>query len=121
MAIRVLVVDEVSSERELLKNILRLQGFHIAGEAEDGRRAVDAFRSMRPDLVLLDLVLPRMSGIDAARAILTESPKARIIAVCGLAHPSVQTEAMRAGIRGFVAKPLKIEMLLPEIDDALTV
>ena len=120
MAIRVLVVDDVMTDREALKRILQGNGYAVAGEASDGEQAVAAFRTLRPDLLLLDLVLPRLSGIEAAQAILKEDPAARIIAVCGLAHPSVQGEAVRAGLRGFVSKPVKVDVLLPEIEDVLS-
>lgn len=119
MAIRVLVVDDVMQDREELKRVLQHNGYEVAGEARDGEQAVAVFRKLRPDLILLDLVLPGMSGIEAAQEILAEDSEARIIAVCGLAHPSVQGEAVRAGFRGFVSKPVDVDVLLPEIEDAL--
>lgn len=119
MVVRVLVVDDVFTDREELKSMLQGHGYKVAGEASNGEQAVEAFRNLRPDLVLLDLVLPRMNGIEAARQILSEDPDARIIGVCGLVHPSVQGEAVRAGLRGFVPKPVDVDLLMPEIEDAL--
>lgn len=120
MAVRVLIVDDIFVDREELKRVVEEYRYEVVGEAVDGEEAVSAYRTLRPDLVLLDLVLPRMSGLEAAREILAEDPKARIIAVCGLPHPSVQGEAMRAGLKGFVHKPVESDMLFMEIEDALS-
>jgi two-component system chemotaxis response regulator CheY len=91
----------------------------IVGEATNGVEAVTRYKKARPDIVLMDLVMPQMSGIEAARAILAHHPDAKIIPVSGLAHPSVMVEAESAGMLGFISKPVEREELIAEIAGAM--
>lgn len=119
MSARILVVDDAISDREMVKAFLRQAGHQVVGEAGTGSEAVQAYQRFHPDVVLMDLVMPDMSGVDAARLILKTHPEARIIAMSGLSQPSVQAEAMEAGMLSFVPKPVEAEDLLSEIQDAL--
>ena len=119
MNVRILVVDDAISDREVAKAFLRQAGYQVVGEAGTGREALEAYERHRPDVVLMDLVMPDMSGTEAARAILKAHPEARIIAMSGLSQPSVQAEAMEAGMLAFVPKPVESEDLLSEVRDAM--
>lgn len=119
MSARVLVVDDALTDRELVKTFLDKAGHTVVGEAGTGEEAVEAYRRLVPDVVLMDLVMPRMNGCDAARAILAFDPAARIVAMSGLSQPSVQADADEAGMLGFVPKPIEVDELLAEVDDAL--
>ena len=119
MSARVLVVDDASLERALVCGILEQEGFQVVGEAAGGVQAVERFRALKPDIALVDLVLPQMNGVEVARAILTLQPTAVLVAMSGLSQPSVQAEAQRAGMRGFVAKPIEREELIAELRLAL--
>lgn len=119
MGVRVLVVDDSVSDREVVKSFLRQGGHQVVGEASSGQEALTAYRALRPDVVIMDLVMPKMNGCDATRAILREDPKARIVATSGLSQPSVQGEAEEAGATGFVPKPIEAEDLLAEIEAAV--
>ncbi|MEO1334109.1 MAG: response regulator [Myxococcota bacterium] len=112
---RILIVDDADVERAVLRTMLEQERFEVAGEASTGVQAVEMFRSLRPDVALLDLLLPQMSGIEVARAILTLHPHASLIAVSGLSQPSVKAEAARVGMRGFLVKPVERTSLYREI------
>ena len=116
---RVLIVDDSSLERMLLKGLLQQEGFEVVGEAASGVQAVEQFRLLKPDFALVDLVLPEMSGIEVARAVLALLPDAVLIALSGLTQPSVQAEAQRVGMRGFIVKPVERRDLLQEIRSAM--
>ncbi len=112
---RVLVVDDSAPERALLKTLLQQEDVEVVGEAAGGVEAVRQFRLLQPDVALVDLMLPQMSGIEVARAILTLQPQARLIAVSGLQQPSVLAEAGRVGMCGFVCKPVDRVDLMNEL------
>ena len=112
---RILLVEDSDVERALLKSLLSREGFDIVGEAASGVLAVEQFRRLKPDVALVDLLLPQMSGIEVARAILTLHPDAKLIAISGLCQPSVMAEVEAVGMCGFVPKPIDREELLSEI------
>lgn len=116
MNLRVLVVDDSIAIREVLRQIVEGAGMEVVGEAASGVEAVELFRELSPELVLMDLVMPYMSGTEAALEILRIDPQARLIAISGLGQPSVMSEAQEVGMQGFVAKPFGPEELLQEID-----
>ncbi len=90
MTCRVLLADDHVIVREGLKNILLQEGFEIAGEASDGKRAVELAKGIRPDIALIDFSMPVLNGIDAARTMYKEE--------------QYVLEALRAGIKGYVLK-----------------
>ncbi len=120
MGVRVLVVDDSIYERQVVCDLLIRGGHQIAGVAATGLEAVEQFEVLRPDIVTLDLVLPFLSGTEAAQQILQIDPEARIIAVTGLLQPSVQAEALRIGLSCIVGKPVEAEELLAEIEELLS-
>jgi two-component system chemotaxis response regulator CheY len=119
VTIRVLIVDDAISARETLKRVLEGAKMIVAGEAASGVEAIAQYKTLKPDLVTMDLVMPEMSGTEAAREILRIDPAARIVAVSGLSQPSVMAEAEAVGIAAFVAKPVDPEELLGEINNLL--
>ncbi len=119
MSARVLVVDDAAVERALVRGLLRQEGFEVVGEASSGVQAVDRFRALRPDVAVIDLMLPQMSGVEVARAILTLQPHAVLVAMSSLSQPSVKAEVVKAGMRGFVVKPIERKELVAEIRRAL--
>ena len=116
---RALIVDDQLHVRAQIREIFEQAQIEVVAEACNGREAVERFALFRPELVTMDLVMPEMSGPDAARRILQEDPEALIIAVSGLSQPSVQAAAEDAGMRGFVPKPFERWELLAEVDALL--
>jgi two-component system chemotaxis response regulator CheY len=102
---RILVVDDDNLMRELLKAILREEGYIIAGEAKDGQSALLACEKINPDIVCLDVNMPGMSGIDTLRALRKQQPKAQIIMVTGDSSLTTVREAVSYGAAGYIIKP----------------
>ncbi len=103
--IRVLLVDDHELFRASLRTRLdQEEGIAPVGEAGTGEQAVVKARALRPDVVLLDLVLPRRSGYDVIPDLLTASPSARVVVVSSQTRPSSVRQAIAAGARGYVAK-----------------
>jgi DNA-binding NarL/FixJ family response regulator len=111
--LRVLVVDDSALVRRGIATLLRGEsGLEVVGEADNGQRAIELTRQLTPDVVLMDVSMPVMNGIDATRAIHAEFPMVRVIGVSMLEDPE-QSEAMRqAGAVGYLSKNDSAEALL---------
>ena len=105
MSVRVLIVDDALLIREMLRDILTEAGFAVAGEAANGVEAVERFRELEPDLVTLDIVMPRMSGLEALRELISLRPDACVVMCSALGQEPLVEEALAAGARDFIVKP----------------
>ncbi len=117
-AIRVFVADDHAVVREGLRALISTEpGIEVAGEAADGREAVEGVRSLQPDVILLDLVMPHKSGIEAISEITQESPEARIIVLTSFADDDKVFPAIKAGALGYLLKDSSPQELLQAIRD----
>ncbi len=119
MGARILIADDLSFMRMIQKEILTQRGYTIVGEAANGLEAVEKFQALRPDLVLLDITMPLMNGLEAMRKIFTIDPAARVIMCSALGQQNLIVEAIRAGVKDFIVKPFKPERILSAIEKAL--
>ena len=115
---RVLIVEDAPYIREVFRDALELHNHVIAGEAVNGVEAIDKYRALKPDIVLMDLLMPVMDGISAIRNIIEFDSKAKIVVVSAITKRSIRDEAMGAGAIDFVAKPFEIQRLVEAISDA---
>jgi len=115
--LRVLLADDHQTLRQGLKALLELQGLQVVAEASDGRAAVEEARKMRPDVAVLDVAMPVLNGVEAAREIAAASPRTVVILLTALADARFAMDALRAGIRGFVDKSQGADELLRAIRD----
>ncbi len=104
---RVLVVDDDTLMREVLKAILRDEGFAVAGEAKDGQSAIALVESSQPDAVFLDVNMPGISGLETLKVLRERFPQVRVIMVTGDASMETVREAVSHGAIGFIIKPFK--------------
>ncbi len=104
---RTLLVDDDAFIRQMLKDILAETDFEVVGEAVDGSEAFAKYQELKPDLVLMDIIMPDVSGLDAVRNIIAVDPSARIVMCSALGQQAMVREALRAGARDFVIKPFK--------------
>jgi len=119
MAKRVLIADDAAFMREMLRDILTDGGYEIAAEAADGNEAVAAFAKHHPDLVTLDIVMPRKSGLEALREIIAGHPGACVVMCSALGQEALVMEALEAGARDFIVKPFKPDHVLEVAQKAL--
>ena len=104
-AIRILICDDHAVVREGLRALIGTEpGMEIVGEAGDGEQAVTAVRSLRPDVTLLDMVMPRMDGLEAIQLIKQETPDARILVLTSFAEDDMVFPAIKAGALGYLLK-----------------
>jgi DNA-binding NarL/FixJ family response regulator len=105
MKTRVFLADAQKMVQEGLKNLFQARGeIELVGEADDGRQALDLARDLKPDVILIDVDLPLMNGVDATRRILAESPQTRVIALTNRADRAAVSEMLKAGAAGYVLK-----------------
>ena len=108
--IRVFIADDHELVRDGIKSRLTLSGeMSICGEAENGAEAVKQCRAVLPDIIFLDISMPEMSGLEAARAILKDNPKARIVFLSIYDNPEYVREALRIGAKGYLLKDVSRE------------
>jgi len=119
MNVRVLVVDDHPAFRRALTSALRMvDGVEVAGEAGGGVAASQLVEELEPDLVLMDLSMPDLSGIDAMREIHRKRPSLPVVILTAHADPGVEREALQAGASGFLAKGIGLEELLVVLHEA---
>ena len=105
MNVRILVVDDNATVRDGLRLLLQEHaGWEVCGEAADGIEAIAKYRQLRPDLLVVDVSMPRMNGLDASREILKLSPKILILLYTSYLTAQLIDVAHKAGIRGTVSK-----------------
>ncbi len=110
--LKVLIVDNVPLVRNLVKNTLSQYGFHSFIEGENGLQAVDLVREESPDLVLMDIEMKGMNGLDALKEIRSFDTKTPVIIMTGNPTQEYVTEAIRYGMTDFLTKPLNVERIL---------
>src|SRR5215471_10457146 len=105
MALRILLADDHTLVREGLRKILEAQpGWEVIGEASDGRQAVRQTLDLKPDLVILDLAMPQLSGVDAIQQIVRRLPSTRVLVLSMHAEEVYVTRALKAGAHGYLLK-----------------
>ncbi len=114
---RILVAEDETIIRLDLKELLERSGFEVCAEAKDGVEAVELAQSEQPDLAVLDVKMPRLDGIEAARRILDERP-IPIVMVTAYGQEELVSRAVEAGVFGYLVKPFREQDLLPAIRTA---
>jgi len=113
MARRVLIVDDSLTTADQLKRIVEgLNGYTVVGHAKDGIEALALYRSLQPDIVCMDLIMPRMDGLQATRAIVQLDPQARVAVISSMGGVQDKVnEALRMGARTVITKPFHPEQI----------
>jgi response regulator NasT len=115
--VRILIAEDETIIRLDLRDLLVRAGFEVCGEARDGEEAVALARSEQPDLAIMDVKMPKLDGIDAARRILEERP-IPIVMLTAYGQEEIVSRAVEAGVFGYLVKPFREQDLLPAIQAA---
>ncbi len=116
MSKKVLLADDASFMRMMLKNILEPAGFTVVGEASNGREAIELYRKLKPDILITDMIMPEVGGIDVVREIIKEFPDANIIICSAIGQQTLVIEAIQAGAKDYIVKPFEQANVLETIN-----
>src|SRR4030042_557977 len=119
MALRIILADDLSFMRMVQKEILLEKGFDVVAEASDGVDAIEKFKRHRPDIIILDITMPHMNGLEAMHKIFEIDRTAKIIICSALGQQQLIVEAIKAGVRDFIVKPFKPERVISAIEKAI--
>ena len=115
----VLLVDDAAIMRMMLKDILVKNGYDVVGEAENGTKAVEKYKELKPALVVMDITMPEMNGIDATKNIKAFDAGATIIMCSAMGQQSMVIESIQAGARDFIVKPFQPDRVLEAVQKVI--
>ena len=115
MAKNILICDDAAFMRMMIKDILTKNGYNIAGEAENGLRAIEKYAEVKPDLVLMDITMPEMDGIEALKRIKAADPNASVIMCSAMGQQAMVIESIQAGAKDFIVKPFQADRVIEAV------
>ena len=115
MAKNILICDDAAFMRMMIKDILTKNGYNIVGEAENGAKAVEKYAELKPDLVLMDITMPDMDGIQALKKIKEIDANANVIMCSAMGQQAMVIEAIQSGAKDFIVKPFQAERVLEAV------
>jgi len=115
MAKNILICDDAAFMRMMIKDILSKNGYNVAGEAENGARAVEKYNEINPDLVLMDITMPEMDGIQALKKIKETDPSALVIMCSAMGQQAMVIESIQAGAKDFIVKPFQADRVIEAV------
>jgi two-component system chemotaxis response regulator CheY len=110
---KILVVDDAKVVRMVISKVLTKNGFAIAGEAENGREALEKYKQLKPDAVTMDITMPEVDGIQGLKDIIAYDKNAKVIMISAIDQRDSLAEAIRNGASGYIVKPFE--------DDSMTI
>ena len=115
MAKNILICDDAAFMRMMIKDILTKNGYNIAGEAENGQKAVEKYAELKPDLVLMDITMPEMDGIEALKRIKAAGPSASVIMCSAMGQQAMVIESIQSGAKDFIVKPFQADRVIEAV------
>lgn len=115
----VLLVDDSKMSRNMLKAILEEEGYSIVGEASNGEEALDVFKQCKPDLITLDITMPKMDGLEVLKRLLEIDPLVKVIMITAAGQQSKLIEALKSGAKRFITKPFEKDEIILNINEVM--
>ena len=112
---KILLVDDAAFMRKVIKDTLNKNGYTDVHEAVDGADAVEKYDELHPDLVMTDITMPNMDGLEALKAIRAKDPNANVVMCSAMGQESMVIDAVRSGAKDFIVKPFKPDRVLKTV------
>lgn len=119
MAKNILICDDAAFMRMMIKDILTKNGYNVAGEAENGKIAVEKYNELKPDLVMMDITMPEMDGIQALKKIKENDSAATVIMCSAMGQQAMVIESIQSGAKDFIVKPFQADRVIEAVKKAV--
>lgn len=116
---KIMLVDDAAFMRTTIKNCLTKAGYENLLEASDGQQAVETYQKEKPDLVIMDITMPNMDGIQALQAIKASDPSAKVVMCSAMGQETMVVQAIQLGALDFIVKPFKPDRILKTVEKIL--
>jgi len=116
---KILLVDDAAFMRMMIKDILVKNGYNVCGEASDGLDAIEKYKSLQPDLTIMDITMPNLDGLQALKQIKAEFPGAKIVMCSAMGQESYVVEAIKSGASDFIVKPFQQDRIISTVQKVL--
>lgn len=116
---KILIVDDAAFMRMVIRDTLSKNGYSDLYEAVDGQDALEKYFEIHPDLVLMDITMPNMDGLEALKAIRAKDGNAKVVMCSAMGQEAMVVEAIQAGVKDFIVKPFKADRLLKTVNTVL--
>ncbi|MCL2099706.1 MAG: response regulator [Oscillospiraceae bacterium] len=116
---KILLVDDAAFMRMMIKDILVKNGYNVCGEAQDGVDAIEKYKDLQPDLVIMDITMPNLDGLQALKAIKKDYPEAKIVMCSAMGQESYVVEAIKSGASDFIVKPFQADRIISTVQKVL--
>ncbi len=120
MSKKILVVDDAAFMRMMLKDILKKNGFDVVEEAENGAIAIEKYKEISPELVIMDITMPEMDGIQAVKEIKKINSAAKVIMCSAMGQQAMVIESIQSGAKDFIVKPFQPDRVVEAVQKALS-
>ena len=107
MGNKILIVDDAAFMRMMIKDVLTKNGFEVVGEAENGKVALEKYKELDPDLVIMDITMPEVNGIEALKSIRAHNSAAKVVMCSAMGQQAMVIEAIQSGAKDFIVKPFQ--------------
>jgi two-component system chemotaxis response regulator CheY len=108
---RILIVDDRKEMLDVMEEVVKMRGDQVVAKASTGEQAVDLYVETKPDIVLMDILLPDISGAEATRKIMEKDSNAKILAISAFNRERLEKDCLKAGCKAFLAKPFSVQEL----------
>lgn len=116
MSTTIMVVDDSPFASKQIKDIVEDNGYEVIGYAKDGEAAIELYKELKPDIVILDIIMPRLNGLETAEILKKQDPAVKILMLSSLCDAGTMEEVKSIGVKHLIPKPLEADVLLASLE-----
>jgi len=115
----ILIVDDAAFMRMMIKDVLTKNNYDVVGEAENGKKGIEKYQELNPKLVIMDITMPEVNGIEAVKKIKEIDSEANVIMCSAMGQQAMVIEAIQAGAKDFIVKPFQADRIIEAVKKAI--